>query len=377
MLQNSEMRVLLCDDQPIVAEALRQMLSDCAGLSFKHVANQIDLLKVIGEFSPTVLLQDLVLENTSGLDVVRHLRTIKDYSDLPIVLLSTTDDAKVKFEAFSAGANDYVVKFPEQFELLGRIAYHSKAFLTSKQKEQAERMLAQRSRLESLGTLSAGVAHEINTPLQYISSNLDFLKDVAISFSESPDREEMISAIKDCINGTKQIAEIVSAMKAFSHPGKQTASPCNIGEIIRDVSVLSTNEWKDHATLEVSCPENLSPIPCVRGALAQALLNLLVNAAHATKKREHKSGKLKIVVEDSPNELVICVSDNGTGIPADVQVRMYDPFFTTKGVGVGSGQGLGITRSIIEETHHGVLSFETAMEIGTTFRISLPKCQPI
>ena len=365
-------RVMLCDDQPIVGEAVRQMLANYENLVFLHVTSGQELREQLPLFEPTVLLQDLLLETQSGIDVVKEIRASAHHHDLPIILLSTTDDAMVKFEAFTAGASDYVVKFPERFELIGRILYHSRAYQNLKEREKAQRQLSQRSRLESLGTLAAGIAHEINTPLQYVTGNLSFLQTALDEFKASAAHEDMVGAIDDCIDGVKRIAEIVRAMKAFSHPGSQEKAPVELNALLEQVAVLSRNEWKDYATLTTDLQSDLPAVPCIQGSLVQVLLNIIVNAAHALKEKRPKDAQIHLGTRRSATGVSITITDNGGGIPESIQARIFDPFFTTKEVGTGSGQGLAIARSIVEEGHKGKLTFASVADVGTTFTIELP-----
>ena len=365
-------RGMLCDDQPIVGEAVRQMLADYQDVVFIHVTSSQEVRDQLPIFEPTVLLQDLLLETQSGIDVVKEIRSSTHHQDLPIILLSTTDDAMVKFEAFAAGASDYVVKFPERFELIGRILYHSRAYQNLKEREKAQRQLSQRSRLESLGTLAAGIAHEINTPLQYVSGNLSFLHTALEEFKTSTAHADMVGAIDDCIDGVKRIAEIVRAMKAFSHPGSQEKTPVELNTLLEQVGVLSRNEWKDYAVLTTDLQTDLPAVPCIQGSLVQVLLNIIVNAAHALKDKRPKDAKIHLGTRRTSSGVAITITDNGGGIPEAIQARIFDPFFTTKEVGSGSGQGLAIARSIVEEGHKGKLTFSSTPEVGTTFTIELP-----
>lgn len=375
MPKDQAVKVLLCDDQVIVAEALRRMLVDCEGWSFSHIADPSLLMSTISEFEPTVILQDLVLPDISGIDLLKLVRSQEATVDLPVILLSTTDDAKIKFEAFAAGASDYVVKFPEKFELVGRISYHSRAYCNLKAREKAQTMLEQKSRLESLGNLAAGIAHEINTPLQYISANLSYIKDSILATSNTDNHEEVQSAINETIEGIEQISSIVRAMKAFAHPGQHDKVLCCINTLVHDIELLSKSEWKDFSTFKLNLQPEISPVSCAPGSIAQVLLNLVVNSAQAIKSRYARDGAYGEIIVSTRTKgdcLEIEVEDNGGGIPKNIQEKVFEPFFTTKEIGDGSGQGLALARSIVVEIHKGQLDFTTVEGRGTSFFVRLP-----
>ena len=267
-------------------------------------------------------------------------------------------------------------------------------------------------KLESIGELAAGIAHEINTPVQYVISNLDFMRD-AISGLQDPISEiesiseelkgdpstsakgqriedaleeadweymseELPKAIKQSREGAEKVAGIVRAMKEFAHPGGSKSMELqDINQIIDTTLTISKNEWKYVADLEFTPDTSLPPVPCLKDAMGQTILNLIVNSAHAIENKigknpEGQKGKITITTLKTKNMVEIRVSDTGTGIPSDIIDRIFDPFFTTKEVGRGSGQGLAISYDIVVNKHGGELNVETAPGEGSTFIISLP-----
>lgn len=373
---DTEIRVLLCDDQLIVGEALKRLLADLPNVVFRHVDHGAALLPALLDFKPNVVLQDLILPETSGIELLKLVRNDPRFRDLPVILLSTNDDPKTKFDAFASGASDYIVKFPEKFELVGRISYHSRAYLNLKAREEAQAALQQKSRLESLGNLAAGIAHEINTPLQYISANLSYIESAIRNIEGSiQDRQEVSEAIEETIEGVGQISLIVRAMKAFAHPGKQEKVSVSLNEIVQDIEILSKNEWKEFSTMELHLDPALPLVSCAPGSIAQVLLNLVVNSAQAIQELNRSSeyqGRIEIFSRQSGEMVEIEVKDNGGGIPDSIQERVFEPFFTTKEVGIGSGQGLSLSRTTIVEGHSGQLDFITRNGEGTSFFIRLP-----
>ena len=273
-----------------------------------------------------------------------------------------------------------------------------------------ERQLAQAQKLESIGQLAAGIAHEINTPIQYVGDNLRFLQDsfarlehllegydrlMALVRSGSPGagflsdiealagatrvnflRTEIPKSIADSLDGAGRVGEIVRAMKEFSHPGSTEKTPVDINRAIESTVLVSRNEWKYVAEMEMELEAELPLVFCVPGEFNQVILNLIVNAAHAI--ADVVSGlpgtKGRITVSTSRNGdwVEIRVKDTGTGIPDQVQSSVFNPFFTTKAVGRGTGQGLAIAHSVIVQKHGGTISFETVQGQGTTFEVRIP-----
>jgi signal transduction histidine kinase len=265
-------------------------------------------------------------------------------------------------------------------------------------------------KLESVGQLAAGIAHEINTPTQYIGDNVRFLKD---SFQElkgvlagyerllsatranamSPEilqevsaavaaaevsflLEEIPKAIDQTLEGVTRVATLVSAMKEFSHPGLKEKTPLDLNHAIMSTLTVARNEWKYVADLETDFDSSLPPVACQPGEFNQVILNLIVNAAHAiadvTAKGGLAKGKINVKTQNFPDWVEIRIRDSGSGIPEKIRPRIFDPFFTTKEVGRGTGQGLAIAHSVIVDKHNGSIQFETEEGKGTTFIIRLP-----
>lgn len=256
-----------------------------------------------------------------------------------------------------------------------------------------EIQLAQAQKLESIGQLAAGIAHEINTPIQYIGDNANFLEEafrdfIAATQPESagpraPDipvdldylRREIPKAIAQLSEGVQHVGRIVHAMKEFSHPGSIDKAPVDLNRAIESTILVSRNEWKYVADLTTDLDPDLPKVPGWAGDLKQVILNLIVNAAHAIAEVVEHSGRkgaIHIASRKNGDWVEIAVSDTGAGIPEAIQAKIYDPFFTTKAVGRGTGQGLAIAHSVIVRKHGGRISFETAPGAGTTFFIQLP-----
>jgi len=252
---------------------------------------------------------------------------------------------------------------------------------------QLQTAMASAQRLEAIGQLAAGIAHEINTPLQYLGDNLQFLSGVwdeeaAAMVEERVDdaderaflKQEIPRALLQAREGLEHVSQIVAAMKEFSHPGSATEQVVDLNRIVESTATVSRNEWKDVAEMELDLAPDLPSVPGLPRELGQALLNLVVNAAHAVAAVVTPGGRGRITVRTrrAGDGVEVEVRDTGAGIPEAVRPRIFDPFFTTKEVGQGTGQGLAIARSAIVDKHGGELDFETETGRGTTFRIRLP-----
>ncbi len=267
-----------------------------------------------------------------------------------------------------------------------------------------EAQLAQSQKLESIGQLAAGIAHEINTPTQYVADNLRFLSNGVLQIVEvlrwvtklpsdrlDPEHElrrliesmdaeflieEMPSAVEQALDGVERIAHIVAAMRKFSHPGSEEKTLTDINELVRNVSTVSRNEWRYTAELVLELADDLPLVPCFPADLGQVVLNLIVNAIHALQERQQedpgRTNLITIRTQVVEGGVELRVEDNGTGVPLAVQSRVFDPFFTTKEVGRGTGQGLSISRTAIVKKLGGSLTYENTPGGGATFVIRLP-----
>lgn len=265
--------------------------------------------------------------------------------------------------------------------------------VTEQKKYDAQLALSQK--MESIGQLAAGIAHEINTPMQYIGDNNRFLRDAfqdicdylnqnLNDFITDPHTRENLEyliseipqAIDQSLEGIAQVTELILAMKNFTHPGIKEKMSADINKGIEGTIKISRNEWKYVAGLDMDLDPYLPPVNCVIDEINQVILNMIVNAAHAVKEAVERDyypkGNIYISTREKSDEIEITISDNGVGIPEDLLHRVFDPFFTTKDVGKGTGQGLAIAHDIIVNKHQGSIRVESREGVGTTFIIRLP-----
>jgi two-component system NtrC family sensor kinase len=270
--------------------------------------------------------------------------------------------------------------------------------------------LLQSQKMEAIGQLAAGVAHEINTPIQYVSDNVSFLRSGfetllnvidqylglladargdALSAERLDAAEAAVKAARldylrrnvpdafdESQEGLHRVSHIVMAMKRFSHPSGEDMEPVDLAELIDTTVMVARNEWKYVAELETRLDAALPAVPCFRDQISQVVLNLIVNASHAigdvVLKSPGSKGRIEISTRVVGEFAEIRVADTGGGIPDAIQRSVFDPFFTTKPVGKGTGQGLSMAYATIVDKHKGRIHFETTPGHGTTFIIELP-----
>lgn len=280
-----------------------------------------------------------------------------------------------------------------------------------KEREQIEVELRHAQKLESVGRLASGIAHEVNTPIQFVSDNVFFLRSAGQVLSQAliqtqamithaRDRklsadelaaleamghqedlaylqEEMPRAFEQTAEGLARVTEIVRAMREFAHPDTAEKTDADINRALVTTLAVARHEYRHVADIETSFA-SLPPVACHLGDLNQVFLNVIVNAAHAIGDRlkatgeEGARGTITIKTSALGDAVLIEIGDTGGGIPDEIQEKIFEPFFTTKEVGRGTGQGLAISRAIVVNKHGGALTFTTEVGRGTTFRIMLP-----
>ena len=270
-----------------------------------------------------------------------------------------------------------------------------------------ETQLAQAQKLEAMGQLAAGIAHEINTPIQYVGDNTQFTQEafadlmalvrryeellaeanvppeLQARFKGAADEadlgylsKEIPAAIQQSLEGVGRVTEIVRAMKEFAHPDTAEKVPTDINKAIESTVALARNEWKYVAEVQMALDPEMPMVPVLGGDFKQVILNLLINAAHAigdaVEGKSDGKGQITVSTRRDGDWAELRVGDTGTGMPEEIRGKVFDLFFTTKETGKGTGQGLAIARAVVVEKHGGTIDFETEVGKGTTFIIRIP-----
>lgn len=267
-------------------------------------------------------------------------------------------------------------------------------------------------RLESLGELASGIAHEINTPAQYVGDNVRFLQTEfanllrlidgyreVLANSDASDaertsriralenetdfeflRDEIPLALTQSLDGLQRVTRIVRAMKDFSHPGSTDIEPADLPNLITSTLEVCRNRWKYVAEVSTDFEAGLPLVPCSVSELSQVILNLVVNAADAISEKfgsdAPQRGHISVAVRRVGEQTELRVSDDGNGIAEEYKPRLFKQFFTTKPIGRGTGQGLALCRNVIVDRHNGSIDVESTAGVGTVFIIRLPLVQP-
>jgi signal transduction histidine kinase len=339
----------------------------------------------------------------SGLDL-QDFAAHESIADLLLMVqaqASALADATILADAFSALNAKLESHVAQRTEALQEKTRALEQEIKDRQRIEAELRLAQK--LESVGQLAAGIAHEINTPIQFIGDNLRFIGDAltpivhAVSELDAElrrstlssatqlmaavknadldyNKEELPKAVAQSLEGIERVATLVRALKEFSHPDSSEHKPADINHAVANALIVARNEYKYVAEAVTECDPHLPLVACNIGEINQVLLNLIVNAGHAIadKKRESGLGRIVVSTKHDNGWVEIRITDNGSGIPEHVQTKIFDPFFTTKPVGKGTGQGLYLAHSIIVKKHGGTIHFETKVNEGTAFICRIP-----
>lgn len=302
------------------------------------------------------------------------------------------------------------VRLNESWHSIGIVRDISERKRSQKEQQMLEIQLRHAQKLEAIGQLAAGISHEINTPVQFVSDNIRFLcevfddvgrllavgEQILASSAKHESTSELIAnagalaeeielgylmneipkTLDQTMEGVVRISQIVHAMKEFSHPGSDVKTSADINKAIETTVQVSRNEWKYYADLVTELDPDLPKVPCLPGEFNQVLLNVIVNAAHAiadaVRNQPGSKGTITIRTRRDDAWIEISINDTGTGIPQEIRSKIFDPFFTTKEVGRGTGQGLAIAYSTIVDKHGGTIHVDSEIGEGSTFYIRLP-----
>lgn len=398
----SAIEILLVDDDEDALFLTKDLLAeiDSQGFNIRWCARYEDVSPELEKGKIDVCLVDHYLGAHTGLELIKELTDagIK----IPFILITGRGDREIDLAAMNAGAADYLTKDELTGDLLDRsIRYAIQRSRDEKDRLKLEAMLIQSQKMEAIGLLAAGVAHEINTPIQYIGSNLEYIKnkipfmfnlleelknlhndntqeipaakiEKALSF-----KTNILTGLIDSEDGIRRITDITKSVQDFAHPFVSTEkSLCNLHEIINMTVKLAISQWRYVAKVKTDFSPAITAVPIIKGRFEQALVNLLVNAAHAIAERQKVNDEKGLITLKTTalndHEIEIRVSDNGCGIPPEIINKIFDLFFTTKGIGQGTGQGLALVHSVFCHSHLGTVRVESQVNEGSTFVIVIP-----
>ena len=377
-----------------------------------------------------ILILDIIMPVISGLDLLAQIRSDPKYDDMPIIMLTSLDDLESYKKCYELGAFDYIYKPINALEFTARlkVAVESKnnsnnlkalIEVTKKQYDElkitnaklteAKFHLVQSEKMAAIGQLAAGIAHEINNPMGFVSSNFDTLRkyfDRIIEFLEFEQGRisgkdfadvqaasdlaadlrmkyqslkidrilgEMEGIFHDSSDGIKKVTEIVQSLRVFARSPKNDEKDTYVLlEIINQVILMIQNEVKYVAEIELDVSEDIV-LFCNRVLIGRVFVNIILNAAQAIQSQERNElGHIKIIARRNNQEIVLYFMDDGPGILKEHLLKIFEPFFTTKDIGQGTGLGLSISYDIIVNKHNGSIDVKSEYGKGTTFIITLP-----
>ncbi len=381
----------------MIGEVVRRQLAVEEGISFHYCGDPTKALETVAEVRPTVILQDLVMPGVDGLTLVKQYRENPATAEVPIIVLSTKEDPKVKAEAFALGASDYIVKLPDRVELVARIRHHSAGYIAALERNEAfeslkrtynelkqtQAKLIMQEKMASLGNLVAGIAHEMNTPLGALTSNNDVLLRTALKLKEllgqegdqpEPQARKKTLRLLDSLESLCRVNQtaadrmdkILTSLRSFARLDRAEEDRFDVREGLDSTLTLIAGKLGDRIQV-VKQYEEVPQIRCFPSQVNQVFMNVLTNAVEAIE----GEGEIRLRTYTADEHVIVEIADNGAGIPPENLNKIFDPGFTTKGVKVGTGLGLSIVQRIMED-HHGSLEVRSEVGKGTTVRIVLP-----
>lgn len=401
--------ILIVDDNQTNRVLLARSLAN-SGYQTIEASNGVEAIEMAEEYRPSIILLDVQMPEMDGFEACKRLKESLETSTIPVLFLTSHSEPANIERAFAVGGCDCIAKPFHMGEVKARLAVHLGLREATGMLEETHAQLLLAQKMESIGQLAAGVAHEINTPTQFVGDNTRFLKDTfeqlapalgkvrelletaiaggncegeAQALKESFEEieidyilTEFPAALDQSIEGLQRVSTIVKAMKEFSHSGSAEMALADLNRSLETTVNVASHEWKYVAEVEKDLSEDLPHVYCHAGEISQVLLNMIVNAAYALREKlgegSTEKGLIRVSTRCVGQFAEIRVSDTGAGIPEEIRQRIFDPFFTTKGVGDGSGQGLSMAHKVVVQKHQGTISVESEVGEGTTFIIRLP-----
>jgi signal transduction histidine kinase len=364
-------RILLIEDsladEELLILALRRGGYE---IELERVETEPELRAALARQTWDVVVSDYALPQFSGPDALEVVRSTG--IDVPFIIVSGTVGEEVAVAIMKSGANDYLLK--GNLVRLGPAIEREmrEAVIRAERRKMQEQLLIS-DRMASVGTLAAGVAHEINNPLAAIIANLEFLSDDFASGDVFTRGEQMRAQLSDAREGAERLRHIVRDLKVFSRSTEhERRGPVDVERVMESSLRMAWTEVRHRATV-VKEYGNVPPVDALEARLGQVFLNLVVNAAHAIREGNVEGNRIRIATRvDDAGQIVVEIADTGAGIAPENLSRIFDAFFTTKPAGVGTGLGLSICHRIVTDLG-GTIAVESELGKGTTFRLTLPR----
>jgi two-component system NtrC family sensor kinase len=426
------MKILVVDDSLLNLAFAEKYLKSFVEIAEIFLCHEPEKVKaIIDKNEIDILLLDVIMPKITGFDILNLLRSDEKYDDIPIIMFTSLTDNESFKKCFEFGASDYINKpiIPVEFNarIKAAIDIRTKSnrlkemiIEALKQNQELKELntkltdtkfhLVQSEKMAAIGQLASGIAHEINNPMGFVSSNFEILtkyfkriSEYLLTVDEKLDElkadgneqckakieeinekykklklhvilAELDGILADSENGVHRVTEIVKTLRAFARTVQDDEKDTySVLDILNQVILISRNEVKYVSEIILSVPEEIV-VYCNKVQIGQVLINIIVNAAQAIKSQNRSEmGHISINADVDDEYICIHIADDGPGIPKENSDKIFEPFFTTKEVGQGTGLGLSISYDIISKKHNGFIEVDSKVGEGTVFTIKLPK----